>query len=342
MEKRRIRLPVAQAFALAVSAVSLIYCGNLSAQGSVASILQRSVEANNRDWTAVFQFDNSERDRNKDGDNTYAVTMLYGSPYQRLIAVNGQALSPDKGKEEQRKFERAVEERKHESQDKRAARIVKYEAERKRDRTMLDQMTAAFDFHMVGEEQVDGRRVYELKATPRKGYRPPNRDSQVLTGMEGTLWIDCNTYQWVKVEAHVTHPVRIVGFLAQVEPGTRFELEKKPVPGNENIWMAAHFTMRSRARVMWLIPHHGEEDVMFFNYHKHADVTESARSQVLSRKPGRMRERHSGARNVSRAKKSPSLLVLQRPVRDTILWQRTRLPRKPSFSDLISAFLPLG
>ena len=47
--------------------------------------------------------------------------------------------------------------------------------------------------------------------------------------MEGTLWIDRDTFQWVKVEAQVTRPVKIVGFLAEVEPGTHFELEKKPI-----------------------------------------------------------------------------------------------------------------
>jgi hypothetical protein len=84
----------------------------------------------------------------------------------------------------------------------------------------------------------------------------------------------------VKVEAHVTRPVKIVGFLAEVEPGTHFELEKKPVAGDENIWMAAHFAMKSRARVMLLIPHHGEEDDSFFDYHKSAGVAESAKSEA--------------------------------------------------------------
>jgi hypothetical protein len=97
--------------------------------------------------------------------------------------------------------------------------------------------------------------------------------------MEGTLWIDRDTFQWVKVEAHVTRPVRIVGFLAEVEPGTHFELEKKPVAGNEDIWMAAHFAMKSRARVMLLILHHGEEDDSFFDYHKSAGGAESAKSE---------------------------------------------------------------
>ena len=274
------RLSIAQRSALTTVGI-LLFCSITSfAQENVASIIRRSVEANNRDWAAVPEFDNCERDRTKDGDKTYAVTILYGSPYQRLIAVNGHPVSPEKEKEEQRKYQQAVEQRKHESPDKRAVRIAKYEAERKRDRNMIDQMTAAFDFHLTGERELNGRRVYELKATPRNGYRPPNRDSQVLTGMEGTLWIDCDTFQWVKVEAHVMRAVRIVGFLAQVEPGTHFELEKKPVAGNDNIWMATHFAMKSSARVMFVIPHHGEEDDTFFDYHKSAGVAESAKAEA--------------------------------------------------------------
>ena len=239
------------------------------AQENVATIIQRSTEANERDWQAVPQFDNSERDRNKDGDKTYAVTMLYGSPYERLIAIDGHPLSADRQKQEQKKYDDELKKREHESSDERSKRIAKYEAERKRDHTMLQQMTSAFDFHLIGNRILRGHKVYVLKATPRKGYQPPDRDSQVLTGMEGTLWVDHDTFQWVKVEAHVTHPVRIEGFLAEVEPGTRFELEKNPVA--PNIWMAAHFATRSNAKVMLLVPHKGEEDDTFFNYHKAAD-----------------------------------------------------------------------
>jgi hypothetical protein len=64
--------------------------------------------------------------------------MLDGSPYERLIAVNGHDLSPLKQQEEQKKYEDAVAERQHESPDKRAERIAKYQADRKRDHTMLE------------------------------------------------------------------------------------------------------------------------------------------------------------------------------------------------------------
>jgi hypothetical protein len=32
---------------------------------------------------------------------------------------------------------------------------------------------------------------------------PKSRETKVLTGMQGTMWIDTKTYQWVKVTASV-------------------------------------------------------------------------------------------------------------------------------------------
>lgn len=258
----------ALAKALCTMAVVLAWTLSLAAQANVADIIRRSADANNRDWAAVPQFDNSERDRNKDGDKTYAVTMLYGSPYERLIALDGHDLTPAQKKEEQEKYDKAVAKRQHESQEERSQRIAKYQAQRKRDQTLIQQMTAAFDFHLVGKRRLSGHDVYVLKATPRHGYQPPDRDSKVLTGMDGTLWIDQKTFQWVKVEAHVIHPVKIEGFLAEVQPGTRFELEKRPV--SDDIWMASHFSMKSKAKVMFVFQHRGEEDDTYFDYHKAA------------------------------------------------------------------------
>lgn len=246
-----------------------------SAQETAASIIKHSDEACARDWAVAPDFDNSERDHTKDGDKTYADTMLFGSPYQRLIAINGHPLDPTQQKAEDEKYNKAASERQHESLAAKNKRIAKYQQERKRDHTLLEQMTIAFDFHLAGQQVVDGYNVYVLKATPREGYKPPNRDSQVLKGMEGTLWIDQKTFQWVKVEAHVTHPVRIEGFLAEVEPGTKFEFEKRPV--SSDIWLASRFSMRANAKVMLLFPHRGQEDDSFFSYHK--ETTESAKNK---------------------------------------------------------------
>ena len=84
--------------------------------------------------------------------------------------------------------------------------------------------------------------------------------------MQGRLWIDQKTYQWVKVEARVVRPVSIDGFLAKVEPGTHVELEKKPV--SDGIWLPAHFSMESSARILSIIRHKRQEDDTYFGYTK--------------------------------------------------------------------------
>jgi hypothetical protein len=195
--------------------------------------------------------------------------MILGSPYNRLIAVNGEPLSPQENAKEQRKMEQVVAQRRAEPPSQRQRRIANYEKERRRDHLMMQQLTVAFDFKLIGSRTIDSRDVYVLRATPRKGYKPPNMETQVLPGMRGELWIDKKTFQWVKVTAHVIHPVNIEGFLAQVQPGTRFELEKMPV--DDGVWLAKHFEMKSTSKVLFLFNRTDQEDNTFFDYHKNPD-----------------------------------------------------------------------
>jgi hypothetical protein len=192
--------------------------------------------------------------------------MILGSPYNRLIAVNDEPLSRQNSAKEQRKMEQVIAQRRAESPEQRQRRIANYEKDRRRDHLMMQQLTLAFDFKLIGGRIIDSRDVYVLRATPRKGYKPPNMETQVLPGMRGELWIDKKTFQWVKVTAHVIHPVNIEGFLAQVQPGTRFELEKMPV--DDGIWLAKHFEMKSSSKVLFLFNRTDQEDNTFFDYHK--------------------------------------------------------------------------
>jgi hypothetical protein len=244
------------------------------AQPDVGTIIQRSVEASNADWKAAPQYDHSERDRQPNGGTkTYRVMMILGSEYQRLIAVNGKPLTAEQQAAEQQKLEQVIAQRRSESEEQRAQRIAKYEKDRKRDHMLMEQLTVAFNFKLLGEQKLGPYEVYVLQATPRPGYHPPNTETKVLTGMEGKLWIDKQTYQWVKVEAEVVHPVSIVGFLAQVQPGTRFELEKMPV--DDGIWLPKHFSMKARAKILFLFSHNTQEDETYFDYkasHSEASV----------------------------------------------------------------------
>ncbi len=236
----------------------------LGQQPNVHDIIEKSVAANQADFKAAPHFNYKERDRLGKGSKTYQVTMIEGSPYSRLIAINDQPLASAQAAAEEKKQQQVSQQRRSESPEQRQARIQKYEKERRRDNAMMNQLTVAFNFTLLGRHKLRGFDVWALKATPKPGYQPPNMETQVLPGMQGELWIDQKSCQWVKVTARVIHPVSIEGFLARVEPGTQFELENAPV-GN-GIWQAAHFAMRSNAKVLYLFNHGSHQDETYFDY----------------------------------------------------------------------------
>lgn len=240
-------------------AAQAAYCAE-----NVEAIIQRSVAANQADWKAAPDYSCTEEDRTDEGDRTYRVRMIDGTPWRELVKVNGVQLTATDLRKEQQKLEAVTKKRNNESRSARQERIAKYERDRERDHLLMEQLTRAFNFSFMGDQIIGGRGVYVLRATPRAGYTPPNKEARVLTGMEGQLWIDKESFQWVKVTAQVIHPVSIIGFLARVEPGTDFVLEKTPVaPG---IWLPRHFSMNATARILSVFGHHTEEEETYSDY----------------------------------------------------------------------------
>ena len=231
-------------------------------------IVQRSVANTNADWQAAPHYDFTERDiitkHGKRVTKSFQVMMIDGSPYNKLTSVNGQPLSPAQAAQEDRKLTDETTRRRSESPSARQKRIAEYQKERRQDHMLMTEMAKAFDFKIVGEDTVNGRRCFVLDATPKAGYRPPTRDTQVLRGMRGRMWVDTQAYQWVKVHAEVFRPVSFGLFFAQVKPGTEFTLEEAPVLGN--LWLPSHFSMAVNDRVL-VLSQHSTDDETYSNYH---------------------------------------------------------------------------
>lgn len=230
----------------------------------IQETIRRSAQATHADWERASDFDFCERDKTKTGSRTSAVLMIEGSPYSRLVQVNGDALSPPRDAAEQQRLAATIQQRQHETPGQRAKRIAQYQKERHRDQELLEQLTGAMTFTFGGIDVVDSYPVDLFEATPRSGYVPTSMDTQVLTAMKGTLWIDQSSFRWVKIQAEVVKPVSIIGFLARVEPGTSFELEESPVSGD--MWLPRHFAMRSRARIAFFFDKSSQADETYFSY----------------------------------------------------------------------------
>lgn len=229
------------------------------------TIIERSVEANEKDWNVAPEYEYLERDRDGASTKTYRVLILFGSRYSRLIEIDDRPLPPDLEAKEAQRFEATVAQRKGETQQQRQHRISQYQKERERDHVLMGELVNALDFTCIGQQMLSSRRVYVLAGELRRGYRPPNTEAKALTAMHGTLFIDATTFHWVKAEAEVVHPVWLFGF-ARIEPGTRFELEQTPLA--EDIWMPSHFSMKAKAKVLLLFQHNEQEDDTYSSYQK--------------------------------------------------------------------------
>jgi hypothetical protein len=244
-------------------------------QPDVNEIVHRSSAAMEMDWKAAPNFSYQERDvESKHGGaktvKTHQVLMIDGSQYNRLIAINDRPLTPQEEAREQQKLRREIRLRRSQPSDERQERISKYQKERQQDHAMMMEMTIAFGFRLLREDVLNGHPVWVLAATPKPGYQPKSRDTKVLTGMRGTLWIDKQHYQWVKVEAEVIHPVSFYGFLAKVAPGTKFMLEQAPVSGN--IWQPVRFSSTVNATALGFWDESSTDDESYRDYKPMAAV----------------------------------------------------------------------
>lgn len=221
------------------------------------------------DWAQAPGYSFEERDVESKHNaratvKTYEVLMIDGSPYRRVIALNDRPLLAGEQAEEERKLRAEIQKREHESNRERSRRIAKYEKERRQDQAMLMAMVDAFDFQLGGEETVNGHDCWILDAHPKRGYQPRDRETKVLAGMRGRLWIDKSQNQWVRVKADVVRPVNFFGFVAKVGPGTTILLEQAPVA--ENLWLPKRFSMHVTASAFGFLDESSTDDETYRDY----------------------------------------------------------------------------
>ncbi|HZU26585.1 MAG TPA: hypothetical protein VFA04_13755 [Bryobacteraceae bacterium] len=229
------------------------------ADDSALDIIRKSVlvdQANNeraKDYTYIEREDERKLDSNgamhSTGSKTYETVFLYGRPFRRLIARDGKPLSERDAKKEAERFDREVEKRRNESDKQRQKALAEAEKERKEARKFLTDIADAYNFRLVGDEQVSGRDCWVIVAEPKPGYKPHDSESKNLTKLHGRVWIDKDGYHWVKAQAEVLETLSWGMFIARLSPGSRMEFEQTRVNGE--VWLPRRMLFHLNARLMF-------------------------------------------------------------------------------------------
>lgn len=224
----------------------------------------RVAKATLSDWERTPDYDYCVSVRKGEQTRTYVGSMLEGSPFEQLVAVNGIPVSNDRLSEEVSAIEVERMRRGKETLEEHEHRVAQYQKQLERYFTLLRELPKAFRFDESGAAAVGAWQTDIFRVTPRPGYRPRGIETQVLTGMQGTLWMDRNSDHWLRAEAEVMRPVPIVGFVARVERGTRFVLEDRPAVGG--VWLISHFELYTKTRILFLFSRSSTEDYTYFHY----------------------------------------------------------------------------
>jgi hypothetical protein len=203
---------------------------------------------------------------------TYDITFLFGVPYRRLIAKDGQPLSPADARKQEEKLAKTFAARQRESGADKQKHMAQYEKARERSRAFLREVPDAFNFRLLGEETVQGRPAYVIEALPRPGYRPHEADARIFPKLRGKLWIDKQDFQWIKGEAETLDTVSFGVLLFRLGQGSRLEFEQAKV--NNEVWLLRQINWEGSARLALLKKLRGTGEIVNSNYRKFQADTE--------------------------------------------------------------------
>lgn len=198
--------------------------------------------------------------------NTYEILEIYGRQVQRLIEKDDKPLSAKEAAKEEEKIQKIIDKRKNESDEDRRKREEKETKEREDNRKFVREVADAYDFKLVGTEEVGGREAWVIDGEPRPGYEPQMKDAKFLPKFHGRVWIDKGDLQLAKMDIEALDTVSIGWVLARIHKGSRFMLQQTRV--NDEVWLPEHVTFKFDARVALLKGYKIDGDQEYRDYKK--------------------------------------------------------------------------
>ncbi len=205
-------------------------------------------------YTSVMFWHN--RNFNKNGKTTvdesarYENVFVEGLPYSRKVEKNSKPLTGKDADEEQKRYDKAVEDRKKMSlEEKRHSLHVTFHFS-----LPLSYLTTLFDNRALRRETIDGRETLVVESTPRADAKPQNNEAKTALDWKQTTWIDLQD----------EIPARFIAEKLNDDnhqlKGTTIQLDflrliDKPAEGDQTeqpIWLEKEFKSKFRMKIIFI------------------------------------------------------------------------------------------
>ena len=243
-------------------------------------IVRRSIELDQTNWVrmADYTWEGRSLERHFDSHNrvtsrhseSWDTIVLDGQTFRRTLERDGKPVSADEQRRQQQKLDKAAARLEKETPEEKQRQAADVDKARRRERQFLLEVPDAFNLTLEGSDKIDGRDVWVISGVPKPGYHAKSRDGAALAKIRGKIWIDKESYQWVRLQGETIGTISFGLFLARLNPGARLEIDQTRVNGE--VWLPKREYMTGTGRIGLLKRVAEDDEITWSDYKKfHVD-----------------------------------------------------------------------
>lgn len=198
---------------------------------------QRQLEERRKNY--IFHRRDEEQDADESGKvkkttvREYEVYFVGPWQIERLEAKDGKALDDSENKKQDKEVA------KQEKDARERIQKTEHGDPPEKDELTPAKFLAADRFFNLRRDTLNGHEVYAFDFEPRPDFKPHSLSDKILQALGGTLWVDEQAKQPVRLEAHLLSGLKLAaGIVGSVKPGATVIFEETKI--NDEVWMPSY------------------------------------------------------------------------------------------------------
>ena len=180
----------------------------------------------------------------------YDVFYIADEQVLHLLAKDGKPLDADEKKKEDDRFNKEFDKLKK-KQAELAADPKKQAKKEKEDEAQLSDFLRAELFTSPRRTSFRGEDVIAFDVSGNPNYKPKKRIDSIIQKLSGTMWVDDEAREIVRLEARFAESVKVGGgLLASLAKGSNFVFEQEKINGE--VWLPSYIEVHVAGRIVFV------------------------------------------------------------------------------------------
>ncbi len=244
MRERRFHAAGAVIWALIIAFGASARAQETAISASAHELVERAVQNELNASGSNSHYMYLESKQTPQGSNLKQVAETKDGEVSYLLKMNGQPLSADQRRTEDAKMQKLLND-----PDEQRRRLKNQKEDEKRATTLVRALPDAFVYEFDKPDPGDPPGTVKLKFHPNPNYNPPDRETQVLTGMAGLMYLDTKANRMKRLDGILIDDVNFGwGIFGKLYKGGHFDIHESDV--GDGHWDVTYKNLDFRGKIL--------------------------------------------------------------------------------------------